>query len=93
MYLALISLEETFVYSGYNILPSAFILGGIARRQEKHLMSRGTGNYSCWGLMDLCMGTSVGSDVVSDGVEEGEKRGVGANMRGKGKGIGGKKRK
>ncbi|MCJ1380469.1 hypothetical protein MMC17_003574 [Xylographa soralifera] len=93
MYLALISLEETFAYSGYNILPSGFILGGIARRQERHLMGGGTGNYSCWGLADLCMGTSVGSDVVGDVVEEGEKRGVGEKVRGKGKGMGGKKRK
>ncbi|MCJ1318681.1 hypothetical protein MMC15_004011 [Xylographa vitiligo] len=93
MYLALISLEETFAYSGYNILPSGFILGGIARRQERHLMGGGMGNYSCWGLADLCMGTSVGSDVVGDVVEEGEKRGVGEKVKGKGKGTGGKKRK
>jgi hypothetical protein len=66
LYLALVSLEETFAYSGYNVLPSAFILGGIARRQERHLMGNGDGNFGCLGLMDLALGTSLGQDLGED---------------------------
>ena len=66
LYLALVSLEETFAYSGYNALPSAFILGGIARRQEQHLMGDGDGNFGCLGLMDFALGTSLGQDVGED---------------------------
>jgi len=66
LYLALVSLEETFAYSGYNVLPSAFILGGIARRQERHLMGDGDGNFGCLGLMDFALGTSLGQDLGED---------------------------
>ena len=64
------SLEETFAYSGYNVLPSAFVLGGIARRQERHLMSGGDGNFGCFGLMDFIFGTSLGQDLADDVREE-----------------------
>lgn len=70
LYLALVSLEETFVYSGYNVLPSAFILGGIARRQERHLMGDGDGNFGCFGLVDFALGTSLGQDLAGDVREE-----------------------
>ncbi|MCJ1360440.1 MAG: hypothetical protein MMC33_010445 [Icmadophila ericetorum] len=66
IYLSLISLEETFAYSGYNVMPSGFILGGIARRQERHLMGSESGNYGCYGFSDLIAGTSLGSDVLDD---------------------------
>lgn len=66
LYLALVSLEETFAYSGYNALPTAFILGGIARRQERHLMGDGDGNFGCLGLMDFALGTSLGQDLEED---------------------------
>ncbi|KAL8767024.1 MAG: hypothetical protein Q9194_006112, partial [Teloschistes cf. exilis] len=72
MYLAVVSLEETFAYSGYNVLPSGLILGGIARRQERHLMGEGKGNYSCLGIMDFVVGTSLGENVVEDVREEAE---------------------
>lgn len=72
LYLAVISLEETFAYSGYNVLPSAFVLGGIARRQEKHIMGGGNGNYGCFGLVDLAMGTSIGEDLMDDVMDEAE---------------------
>ncbi|KAI9839896.1 MAG: hypothetical protein M1819_000088 [Sarea resinae] len=65
MLLALVSLEETFSYSGYSVLPSSFILSGIARRVDSHLMGGGKGNFAPWGIMDWIHGTSVG-----DGVEE-----------------------
>lgn len=72
MYLVVVSLEEATAYSGYNVLPSAFILGGIARRQERHLMGQGEGNYGCLGLIDFLMGTSLGSDLLDDVVDEAE---------------------
>ena len=70
LYLALVSLEETFAYSGYNVLPSGLILGGMARRQERHLMSTGEGNFGCFGALDFALGTSLGQDVVEDVTEE-----------------------
>ena len=70
LYLALVSLEETFAYSGYNVLPSALVLGGIARRQERHLTSGGEGNFGCYGLMDFVLGSSLGQDLVDDVREE-----------------------
>ena len=83
MYLALISLEETFAYSGYNVLPSSFVLGGIARRQERHLMGSESGNYGCWGLCDLVMRTSLGSDVLEDVRDEAHTNDVGEKAKGK----------
>lgn len=74
MYLALVSIEETFAYSGYNVLPSGFILGGIARRQESHVMNGGKGNYGCWGLCDFMAGTSVGAGLVEDVRAEAEEK-------------------
>ncbi|KAK4694406.1 hypothetical protein P7C71_g3174, partial [Lecanoromycetidae sp. Uapishka_2] len=76
LYLALVSLEETFAYSGYNVLPSAFILGGMARRQEKHLMGNGNGNFGCFGLADFALGTSLGADLVDEVIDETEKQGA-----------------
>lgn len=76
MYLAIVSLEETFAYSGYNVLPSGFILGAIARRQERHLMGSGEGNYGSLGLIDLISGTNLGDDVLDEIHEEAEKTGM-----------------
>ena len=70
IYLILVSIEETFAYSGYNVLPSAFVLGGIARRQEKHFSGDGDGNYGCFGLADALMGTSLSTDLVEDAIDE-----------------------
>lgn len=83
LYLAIVSLEETFAYSGYNMLPSTFVLGGIARRQEKHLMGGGKGNYGCFGLLDFAMGTSIGENVVDDVVDEVEEKQVAKKTKGK----------
>lgn len=83
LYLAIVSLEETFAYSGYNMLPSAFVLGGIARRQEKHLMGGGKGNYGCFGLLDFAMGTSIGETLVDDVVDEAEEKRVAKKIKGK----------
>ncbi|MCJ1311448.1 hypothetical protein MMC25_005119 [Agyrium rufum] len=92
IYLTLISLEETFTFSGYNVLPSAFIVGGIARRQERHLMGGGLGNFGCWGLCDLAMGTSLGGDVVDDVRDEAEDKDVAGRVKGKARGAVRKKR-
>lgn len=73
MYLAIISLEETFAYSGYNVLPSGFLLGAIARRQERHLIGGGEGNYGSLGLVDLVLGTSLGDDILAEIEEEVDK--------------------
>ena len=88
LYLAVVSLEETFAYSGYNVLPSAFVLGGVARRQEKHLMGGGNGNYGCFGLVDFAMGTSVGGDLMDDVIDEAEEKHVGTKTKRKVKAAG-----
>ncbi|KAI9699014.1 MAG: hypothetical protein M1836_003203 [Candelina mexicana] len=66
IFLTFVSLEETFSYSGYSVLPSSFVLGGIARRQDVHSMTGGKGNFSPLGLMDLIHGTSLGGDIGED---------------------------
>ena len=93
IYLIVISLEETFAYSGYNVLPSAFILGGIARRQEKHLIGDGNGNYGCFGLSDFLMGTSLGTDLAEDVTDEAEEKGAKGKIQGKSKDVGRKAHK
>ena len=87
LYLIIVSLEELFAYSGYNILPTAFILGGIARRQERHLMRTGDGNFGCFGLVDFAMGTSLGADLMEDVVDEADEKKLGKRLKGKGKAI------
>lgn len=84
LYLALVSLEETFAYSGYNVLPSAFVLGGIARRTERHLMSERDGNFGCFGLMDFALGTSLDQDLAEDVRGEIEEEAAGTQGDGEG---------
>lgn len=76
LYIAIISIEETFAYSGYSVLPSSFILGGIARRTDAHLLSKGKGNFGPWGLVDWICGTTVGADLLDDVEAEVEEHGV-----------------
>ncbi|KAL9101901.1 MAG: hypothetical protein Q9163_002896 [Psora crenata] len=83
IYLAIVSLEETFSHSGYNILPTAFILGGIARRHERHLMGNGEGNFGCFGLSDFVMRTSIGGDVVDDIADEVSEKGGVKKLKGR----------
>lgn len=78
--MALISLEETFSYSGYSTVPTNFILGGVARRTDNHVICGGKGNFGPWGLCDWVCGTSVGSDLVEDVRAEGEKHEVGGRV-------------
>ena len=48
---ALLSLEEAFIYSGYSVLPSTIILAGMARRVDGHMMNDGQGNFGASGLL------------------------------------------
>jgi hypothetical protein len=65
LYLTVISIEETFAFSGYSVMPTNFFLGGIARRTDMHLLSGAEGNFGPWGILDWICGTTVG-----DGDEE-----------------------
>ncbi|KAK3078681.1 hypothetical protein LTS18_006898, partial [Coniosporium uncinatum] len=71
--LIVVSFEEAFTYSGYNVLPSAILLAGMARRADAHVLSGGKGNYGAWGVGDWVCGTSVTGDK---GVQEVEERGI-----------------
>ncbi|KAJ5578031.1 uncharacterized protein N7459_006995 [Penicillium hispanicum] len=66
LYLATVSIEETFAYSGYTIMPTSFFLGGIARRIDTHLITDGEGNFGPWGVLDWICGTTVGDSTVED---------------------------
>ena len=83
LYLSIISLEETFAYSGYSSVPTNFILGGIARRVDAHVACGGEGNYGCWGLVDWVMGTSVGGDLLEDAEDEADKHDLQGRARAK----------
>jgi Fatty acid hydroxylase superfamily len=73
VFLSLVSLEETFSHSGYSTVPTNFILGGIARRTDAHVVSNGEGNFGPWGIIDWVCGTTVGADVIDDLRAEAEK--------------------
>ncbi|EMD01225.1 hypothetical protein BAUCODRAFT_49080, partial [Baudoinia panamericana UAMH 10762] len=77
--LAIASIEELFVYSGYVILPSAILLPGMARRNEAHFESARSnklvGNFGHLGLIDFMFGTACEdeNDVVDDLQDEAER--------------------
>lgn len=67
------------MHSGYAMLPTGLILGGIARRNERHIMAADghEGNYGAYGLIDLLAGTNLGdNDLFDDVREEAEKRDI-----------------
>ena len=66
LYLTVISIEETFAFSGYTVMPTNFFLGGIARRTDTHLLSGAEGNFGPWGILDWVLGTAVGDSVADD---------------------------
>ena len=73
-FVALVSLEELFVYSGYAYMPLSVLLGRIARRQELHVMGNAAGNYAPYGLADLLAGTNLGgTDLLDDLRDEAER--------------------
>jgi sterol desaturase/sphingolipid hydroxylase (fatty acid hydroxylase superfamily) len=79
-FLSLVSLEETFTHSGYSTVPTNFILGGIARRADAHVVSGGEGNFGPWGIIDWVCGTTVGTDVIDDLRGEAEKHDMEGKM-------------
>lgn len=70
LYLTLVSLEETLTHSGYARLPTNFVLGGIARRNDLHCLTKGDGNFGTWGVCDWAFGTSIGQDIADDIMDE-----------------------
>ena len=76
--LALVSLEDLFVYSGYAVLRSSIILAGMARRTDAHFASVKAGkpaDFGHWGILDFVSGTSYNgeADVMDDVQDEAEK--------------------
>ncbi|RAL10508.1 sterol desaturase family protein [Aspergillus homomorphus CBS 101889] len=69
-YLAFVSLEETFAYSGYSAMPTGFFIGGMARNMENHLHSIGTGNFGPWGVVDWLLGTHIEAEYTETGEKE-----------------------
>lgn len=69
-FLALVSLEETWTHSGYSTMPMGFVLGGMARRTEMHVISGGDGNYGAWGILDWLGGSTADeSETFEDDVQ------------------------
>ncbi|KYG46680.1 hypothetical protein M433DRAFT_64636, partial [Acidomyces richmondensis BFW] len=71
--LALTSLEELLVYSGFAVLPSSIIIPGMARRTDAHfesVRSGRIGNFGNLGVLDFVFGTACDSEVnVVDDLE------------------------
>lgn len=82
LFLALCSLEELLVYSGYAVLPSQIILLGMARRTDEHfaLVDEGkkAGNFGRTGILDFVCGTTcnVENDAMDDVQSEAEKHNI-----------------
>ncbi|GAB7365508.1 hypothetical protein MBLNU230_g6581t1 [Neophaeotheca triangularis] len=83
--LAITSLEDLFLYSGYAVLPSSIVVAGMARRTDGHFATSASskadaGNFGHWGVLDFVCGTGcpgeAGQDVVEDVKEEGRKHDV-----------------
>ncbi|KAA8652013.1 sterol desaturase family protein [Aspergillus tanneri] len=62
LYMSVVSVEETFAFSGYTVMPTSFFLSGMARRTEIHLFSGAKGNFGPWGILDWICGTNVTDD-------------------------------
>lgn len=83
--LAVVSLEDVFVYSGYAVLPSSIVLAGMARRTDAHFAtvrnSEQLGNFGHWGVMDVvCRSSCKGEDVMDDLHDEADKHQVGRRV-------------
>jgi sterol desaturase/sphingolipid hydroxylase (fatty acid hydroxylase superfamily) len=73
LYLVIVSIQETFTYSGYTVMPTSFLLAGTARRNDMHLLTDGEGNFGPWGIMDwLCKTNVEDADFADDGRDEAE---------------------
>jgi len=76
--LAISSLEDLLVYSGFAVLPSAIMIPGMARRTDAHfesVRSGRIGNFGNLGVMDFVFKTTCESevDVVDDVQSEASK--------------------
>ncbi len=47
-----------------------FLIGGMARRTDAHLLSDGEGNFGTLGIVDWVMGTSLGGSIMEDAEDE-----------------------
>jgi hypothetical protein len=69
IFLGLVSLEETWTHSGYSTVPLGFVLRGMARRTEMHVISGGDGNYGAWGVLDWLGGSTADeSETIEEDV-------------------------
>lgn len=79
---ALCSLEELFVFSGYAVLPSSILLVGMARRTDEHFAvvdeGKAVGNFGRFGILDFVCGTVCQDegDAIDDIETEVEKHRV-----------------
>ena len=74
LFVALCSLEDLFVFSGYAVLPSNIILLGMARRTDEHFAvvdeGKTPGNFGRWGVLDFVCGTTCqGEDDAMDDLQ------------------------
>ena len=82
LFIALCSLEELFVFSGYAVLPSSIVLVGMARRMDEHfaVVSEGkdAGNFGRFGILDFVCGTVCQGegDAMDDMEDEADKHKV-----------------
>lgn len=82
LFVALCSLEELFIFSGYASLPSRIVLLGMARRTDEHFAvvdeGKAAGNFGRWGVMDFICGTTCAKEdtAVEDLRKEAEKHKV-----------------
>ena len=82
LFVALCSLEDLFVFSGYAVLPSDIVLVGMARRMDEHFAvvaeGKDAGNFGRFGLLDFACGTICQNegDAVDDIQSEAEKHNV-----------------
>jgi hypothetical protein len=88
LFVALCSLEELFVFSGYAVLPSSIMLVGMARRVDEHFDvvydDKPAGNFGRFGILDFICGTTCKGedDAVDDLQEEAEKHHVQERAKG-----------
>ena len=51
-------------------MPTNFFIGRIARRVEQHVLSKGSGNFGPWGIMDWICGTTVDESIEDESIED-----------------------
>ncbi|KAL6239920.1 hypothetical protein BDW75DRAFT_69232 [Aspergillus navahoensis] len=66
VYTVIISLEETFIFSGYYVMPT-FLQFAAARCVEGHLAADGRSYFGHWGTVDIFVGTGIYGDNAAGG--------------------------